>query len=61
MGSSASGGDMIVGCGFGKDVGVLKTEGKPIPSVLMPQADRSEKTMIKFIQRTGFIFHLYIV
>jgi hypothetical protein len=52
---------MIVDCGFGKGVGVLKTEGKPIPSELMLQADRSEKTKIKFIQRTGFILHLYTV
>jgi hypothetical protein len=49
---------MIVGCGFGRGVGVLRMEEKPIPFELMLQADRSEKIKIRFIQRSGFILHL---
>ena len=43
----------------GNGVGVLNMDGKPIPSELMPQADRSVKIKIKFIQRSGFILHLF--
>ena len=53
---------MIVDCGFGRGVGVLKMDGKPIPPFeLTPQADKSEKTRIRFIQRSSFILHLLLV
>ncbi len=53
---------MIVDCGFGRGVGVLKMDGKPIPPFeLTPQADTSEKTRIRFIQRSSFILHLLLV
>jgi hypothetical protein len=52
---------MIVDCGFGRGVGVLKMDGKPIPPFeLMPQADKSEKIRIRFIQRSSFILHLLL-